>query len=297
MRLQNKILLLLVPLIVLPLLALGWTAYSLLMEDARARTQHQVTTLLEQIRFHTESLMQTARANASLFASADPVMQYIQGESDSDRKAELKDEVLDLLFNYQIAYPEYYEIRILSPEGHEELRSVIGSVQNLSTDESSTAYFLGSRDKPGIIYTAFFNNPDNNKPALLTSKPLTVITDSSKHTDSHGEVRGYLMLTVDLGIMGNSPAARRSARAAIYSLRIPAAGYCSIRQHRKLVRVCRMTCSAISAGPRTGSRHSITKATASSSTTRVSSCTTGCMHSPFTMTRNFSPRVSAWADP
>ncbi|MGD8618949.1 MAG: EAL domain-containing protein [Gammaproteobacteria bacterium] len=203
MRLQNKILLLLVPLIVLPLLILGWTAYTLLMEDARARTQHQVTTLLEQIRFHTESLMQTARANASLFASAEPVMQYVQGETDDSRKAELKQEVLELLFNYQIAYPEYYEIRILSPEGHEELRSVIGGVQNLSTDESSTAYFQGTRDMPGVIYTTFFNNPDNNKPALLASKPLTVITDSSRQTDSHGKLLGYLTLTVDLGILQN----------------------------------------------------------------------------------------------
>ncbi len=201
MRLQNKILLLLVPLIVLPLLVLGWSAYALLMEDARDRTQHQVTTLLEQIRFHTESLLQTARANASLFASAAPVTQYILTPPDDPKKPRLKNEVLDLLFNYQLAYPEYYEIRILSSDGQEELRSVIGHVENLSTDESSTAYFRGTSNKPGVIYTSFFNNPDNNKPALLTSKPLTVIR-SSKHAESYSEVHGYLMLTVDLGIMG-----------------------------------------------------------------------------------------------
>ncbi len=200
MRLQNKILLLLVPLIVMPLLVLGWSAYSLLMEDARDRTQYQVTTLLEQIRFHTESLLQTARANASLFASAEPVRQYILTDSDDRKKSRLRNEVQDLLFNYQLAYPEYYEIRILSPDGQEELRSIIGNVENLSTDESSTAYFRGSSSKPGVIYTAFFNNPDNNRPALLTSKPLTVI-GNGKQPDGHGEVYGYLVLTVDLGIM------------------------------------------------------------------------------------------------
>jgi len=202
LRLQNKILLLLVPLIVLPLLVLGWTAYTLLMEDARSRMQQQVTTLLEQISFHTESLLQTARANASLFASADPVTQFILTKPDNYKKPALKNEVMDLLFNYQLAYPEYYEIRILSRDGKEELRSVIGNVENLSTDESSTAYFRGSRDKPGVIYTTFFTNPDNNKPALLASKPLTVISNDSKYADSHGEVYGYLMLTVDLGTMG-----------------------------------------------------------------------------------------------
>jgi len=202
LRLQNKILLLLVPLVVLPLLVLGWTAYALLMEDARDRTQHQVTTLLEQIRFHTESLLQTARANASLFASADTVAEYILTKPDDIKKAALRNEVLDLLFNYQLAYPEYYEIRILSRDGQEELRSVIGNVENMSTDESATAYFRGTSKKPGVIYTSFFNNPDNNKPALLTSKPLTVISDSDGQTESHGEIYGYLMLTIDLGIMG-----------------------------------------------------------------------------------------------
>lgn len=202
MRLQNKILLLLVPLIVLPLLVLGWSAYSLLMEDARDRTQYQVTTLLEQIRFHTESLLQTARANASLFASSDPVTQYILAKPGDARKSALRRQVQDLLFNYQLAYPEYYEIRILSPTGQEELRSVIGNVENLSTDESATPYFRGTSGKPGVIYTAFFNNPDNGRPALLTSKPLTVISDTTSDQDSHGEVYGYLMLTIDLGILG-----------------------------------------------------------------------------------------------
>ncbi|MGD2111980.1 MAG: EAL domain-containing protein, partial [Gammaproteobacteria bacterium] len=202
MRLQNKILLLLVPLVVLPLLVLGWSAYSLLMEDARDRTQHQVTTLLEQIRFHTESLLQTARANASLFANAEPVMQYMLAKPGDRRKAALGHEVMELLFNYQLAYPEYYEIRILSRDGHEELRSIIGDVPNLSTDESATAYFRGSRNKPGIIYTTFFNNPDNNRPALLTSKPLTVFSGKDSPAADQGEIYGYLMLTVDLGIMG-----------------------------------------------------------------------------------------------
>lgn len=201
MRLQNKILLLLVPLIVLPLLVLGWSAYSLLMEDARDRTQYQVTTLLEQIRFHTESMLQTARANASLFASATPVTEYILADPDDRRKAALRTEVQDLLFNYQLAYPEYYEIRILSRTGQEELRSVIGNVENRSTDESATSYFRGTSNKPGVIYTEFFDNPDNDKPALLASKPLTIISSGS-HGESHGEVYGYLVLTIDLGIMG-----------------------------------------------------------------------------------------------
>ena len=196
MRLQNKILTLLVPLIVLPILVLGWTAYALLMDDARDRTQDQVTTLLEQIRFHTEAQLQTARANASLFASTELVRQYVTTAS-AQQRAELEPDVRDLLFNYQLAYPEYYEIRIISPTGREMLRTAIGNVDNLTTDESSTDYFRAASNSAGAIYTTFLNNPDNNKPALLTSKPLRFIEGKSNNR----KLYGYLMLTVDLGFL------------------------------------------------------------------------------------------------
>ncbi|MBT8121554.1 MAG: hypothetical protein KJO10_03370, partial [Gammaproteobacteria bacterium] len=137
MRLQNKILVLLVPLIVLPILALGWTAYALLLDDARQRTQQQVTALLEQIRLHKDTQLQTARANASLFASTELVKKYVSTYSASKR-ALLEQDVLDLLFNYQLAYPEYFEIRIISRDGKELLRSVIGDVENRTKDESSS---------------------------------------------------------------------------------------------------------------------------------------------------------------
>ena len=78
MQLQSKILLLLIPLIVLPLLVLGGVAYSLLMEDARDRIQYQMTTLLQQIESQTETQLHTARANASLFASNALIKQYIR---------------------------------------------------------------------------------------------------------------------------------------------------------------------------------------------------------------------------
>ena len=80
MRLQNKILLVLVPLIVLPILALGWAAYSRLMEDAHRQSHQQMTNLLEQVRYNTESQLRTARANASLFASNELIERFVRGE-------------------------------------------------------------------------------------------------------------------------------------------------------------------------------------------------------------------------
>jgi diguanylate cyclase (GGDEF)-like protein len=199
LQLQSKILFLLIPLIILPILVLGWVAYSLLMEDARSRTQYQMTTLLEQIESQTETQLRTARANASLFANTALIKQYISEQASPYGQHDLEQQIMDLLFNYQLAYPEYYEIRILTHDGKEQLRSVLGSVANRTKDESSSRYFIETSNNPGIIYTTFFRNPDNNQPALLTSKPL--YQPAKNGTDTEKELYGYLMLTINLSFL------------------------------------------------------------------------------------------------
>ena len=201
MRLQTKLLLLLIPLIVIPLLTLGWSAYSMLVEDARNRMQEQMTTLLRQISIQTGFKLRTARANASLFASTNLLRRYLQeGEASPDSEA-LKNEVLEQLFSYQIAYPEYYEIRVLSVDGIELIRSALGKVRNLATDESATDHFIASSKQTGKTYTAFFRNPDNNEPALLVSKPLFFPVADPQQKETSLELHGYLLLTVDLGFL------------------------------------------------------------------------------------------------
>jgi len=199
LQLQSKILLLLIPLIIVPILVLGWMAYSLLMEDAHDRAQHQMATLLEQIESLTETQLRTARANASLFASTSLVEQYVREPASSRHRDELEQQVMELLFNYQLAYPEYYEIRILTRDGKEQLRSVLGKVANLKTNESSSSYFIEVSNNPDTTYTTFSINPDNNQPVLLTSKPL--YRQGKKGGLEEKALYGYLILTIDLGFL------------------------------------------------------------------------------------------------
>jgi len=169
------------------------------MEDARDRIQYQMATHLQQIESQTETQLHTARANASLFASNVLIKQYIEEQKSFGNSARLEQQVMDLLFNYQLAYPEYYEIRILTRDGKEQLRSVLGNVTNLTTDESSSSYFIDTINNPDVNYTTFYRNPDNGQPVLLTSKPLFLPKD--KATSNQKELYGYLMLTIDLGFL------------------------------------------------------------------------------------------------
>ena len=110
-------------------------------------------------------------------------------------------ELHERLFNYQQAYPEYYEIRIISPEGKELLRSVLRKDGNHTTDESSIRYIMQASSEPGITYTTFYRNPDNNQPVLLASKPLRFYPKDSISKASQLHLYGYLMLTVDLNFL------------------------------------------------------------------------------------------------
>lgn len=201
MQLQSKILILLVPLLMLPILALGWASYSLLMDDAHDRTRFQMSTLLKQIESHTESQLRTARANASLFSSTDLIKRFIRADLSSTKKAALEPAVMELLFNYQLAYPEYYEIRIVTTDGKEQLRSVLGGLKNLTTDESATDYFKEVSRHSRVIYTTIFINPDNGRPTLLTSKPLLSASGKNKKQGSRTSHYGYLLLTTDLDFL------------------------------------------------------------------------------------------------
>ena len=199
MRLQTKILLMLIPLIVLPILALGWATYSGMMKDAHKQSRQQMTIALDQVQSRTETQLRTARANASLFANSKLIERFVHGDPASEPKVKLTPLILDSLFNYQMAYPEYYEIRIVSPRGKEVLRSALGDTENKYIDESDSPYFMAMQGHQGITYTTFFRNPDNNQPALLVSKPLLGSEDGNQGVNSR--LHGYLVLTVDLGFL------------------------------------------------------------------------------------------------
>ncbi|MDH3934499.1 MAG: cache domain-containing protein, partial [Gammaproteobacteria bacterium] len=198
MQLQSKILLLLIPLIILPILVLGWFAYSLLMDDARSRTRNQSATLLQQIELQTRTQLRTARANASLFSNAALIQQYIETPATSESRPLLEQQIMDLLFNYQLAYPEYYEIRIVGNDGIEQLRSALGNTVNRSINESSSNYFIEASNNPDLIHTTFFYNHDNNKTALLASKPLYV---AAQNNGVQKQLYGHLMLTIGLDFL------------------------------------------------------------------------------------------------
>ncbi|MBF0462943.1 MAG: HAMP domain-containing protein [Magnetococcales bacterium] len=192
MKLRAKIVLLLVPLIVLPLLTLGWIAFERFTNIARTTMFEQMDTLLNQMTLHVHSDLETVRSNLELFSNSDLLQRYLFADED-DRYALWQRPLLTLFANYIKAYPDYYEIRVVSPDGYEETRSTLENIPNSQDREDKSPYFRAMRQSEQTAQIFLHQNPDNQETAFLAAKKL-IIRDPAFETQE--TLRGYLFITI-----------------------------------------------------------------------------------------------------
>lgn len=201
MKLRAKLLLLLIPLVVIPLLMLGWAAYAQLTTTTLQRSLGQMEVLVDQVETNVDAHLRTARANIDLFSRSPLLEKYITTEDEAERLTLMQSSVLRLLSSYQQTYPEYYEIRILLPDGYEDTRSVLGDIPNITEEESESEYFNELQRSETAILTRLINNPDNQQIALLIGKPLMFMNRSLDPIATPQSLRGYLVITASLDFL------------------------------------------------------------------------------------------------
>jgi hypothetical protein len=129
-KLSWKLLVIVVPLIVAPLLILGWIANEQLN---RVRSEHMLMELdirVAQASRDIASILTTAKANVALFSKAEIVEKYLATKDEYERTTLVQRPLLEWFETLQREYPEYEEIRIILPDGREELRLVSSGAEN-----------------------------------------------------------------------------------------------------------------------------------------------------------------------
>ncbi|MEN8762859.1 MAG: EAL domain-containing protein [Thiogranum sp.] len=199
MKLRTKILLLLIPLIVVPMLTMGWVAYSELNEKSKQKAFAEMRAAINHLAGHLELDIETAAANIELFANHTLIRKYILTSDEEERYTLLQGPTLRALRSFQEAYPSYYEIRILLPDGYEDIRRTsITSLDNLTEEEDQNPLFLAMLRSGYSVSSLIFRNPDNGKLALFVGKPLILRDPAIDATGTPATLRGYLALTIDL---------------------------------------------------------------------------------------------------
>lgn len=198
MTLRLKLLLFLIPLLVFPLLVLGTLVFKEQAEAAKGFEFNEMRGAVDNIKEDFDTLTTTAKANIELFAENGLIKKYVLTESERARYRLMLAPLLRLLKSYQDAYPEYYEIRILMPDGYEDVRQTISPLDNVTEDENESAFFPSLVQSGDRVFTALIRNPDNQKISLLIGKALILGDPAVDHINEPPKLRGYLLLTISL---------------------------------------------------------------------------------------------------
>ncbi|WP_186764473.1 cache domain-containing protein [Pistricoccus aurantiacus] len=147
--------------------------------------------------FHVRT--EVAEANVKLFADASLMRSYALTEDEEARYALMLPSLLKLFASYLRAYPDYYEIRFLLPDGFEDVRATLTPIPNATVEEGDTFFFKALSRSEDETLSRVFTNPDNGEIALQAARPLYLIDIANDDPLGTGpRLRGYLVITMKL---------------------------------------------------------------------------------------------------
>lgn len=201
MKLQAKILVLLVPLIVVPLATVGYVAYYQLQDNVQQNSFNEMRLVLNQVESRFSENLNTAIANLDLFSSSFLVEKYALTTDEAERYGLLQRPLLNLYASYQKAYPGYYEIRFLLPDGYEAVRRSTQPDDNVTEEEAGDDFIVSFYDGGRNVRTTIRTNPDNGQLALYVGKALYFRDDSIDPLRSPEILRGSMVITDGLNYL------------------------------------------------------------------------------------------------
>ena len=199
MKLQAKLLLLVIPLIVTPLIILGGIAYVMLQATTTENVIGEMDAVVNDLNHRITTKIDNAKANISSFSNSPRIKQYLLTEDETDRMALQYRPLLKLFKSYHDAYPDYYEIRLIYPNGYEDVRSTIGNITNTVDNEFESTFFnqlLNNNENKPV--TSILSNPDNNELALYTGIKVELPDPNVDPLFAVPILKGYLAATIDL---------------------------------------------------------------------------------------------------
>jgi diguanylate cyclase len=197
-RLPTKILLLITPLVVVPILTIGIAAFGLIRDADFERAAGETATLAQQMELRLQATVSSARANLELFAQSNLLHRYIFAEEEDVRYLLLQPSLLREFASYQRAYPEYFDIRLTDATGEEDARVSLrpgvrsgGHVGNPLTSE-----YL--RTSPEATHHEFLRDPSTGELILMAGKRLAFREPYLDPITAPLQERGYLIIHVSL---------------------------------------------------------------------------------------------------
>jgi len=123
MKLRGKILTLLIPISIIPLLLVGGISYLFIQTNVKKITSSQLKTEMSQVADYIAYSIKTVNANMVLFTQNELFKKYIASPNMVQHQT-IKPLLISKFQKFQKVYPDYYDIRIYSKEGNETARVI-----------------------------------------------------------------------------------------------------------------------------------------------------------------------------
>jgi signal transduction histidine kinase/ActR/RegA family two-component response regulator len=199
MRLRRKLLLLLIPLLLLPVGTVAWVAYELLADNLIERMHQSASSLLAREAQNFQRLRADGIANLRLLEANPVLQQYLLTSDEELRYNLLQPSLLQAFAIYQEQYPYFNEIRVILPDGFEDIRRTIGFIPNTTEQEAQSPFFRTWQHLDGkTISDSIQVNPDDGELVLLLGKKLMLSHRGLDPVHARPELRGYLSITIGL---------------------------------------------------------------------------------------------------
>ena len=195
MKLNNKFICIVLPLIILPILLVGFNAYQYLYQNSKTKALFVMHSQLDLVQQQLLQELRLVQANLQLLASDTQVQQYALTEDEYNRIGIYQPAVLKRFHKYHLAHPNYQEIRFVLPDGFQE------------SYWAPPLYYQGDKDEAQSVWLNRFKHTKVKtlKELYLTERPLLKayqeLRIKNKATDGYHDekqLRGYLAVTVQL---------------------------------------------------------------------------------------------------
>lgn len=198
MNISNKILLICLPMVILPLLSLGFIGFVKMDDEIHNSVLRERENLLDQISDQVQHILNIVDANSRLMAESRVLQKYLTTENATDRYSIFLPSLIAEVQAYQRIFPEYYRFSILTPEGIEDCR-ISSSTQDITLHNlSNSSLFIEMQHKANPVFSSFSPDPHTGQFTYQLARKMYLVNDAWAEKMAEPVLRGYMVINVDM---------------------------------------------------------------------------------------------------
>ncbi|WP_026180118.1 bifunctional diguanylate cyclase/phosphodiesterase [Hahella ganghwensis] len=199
-NLRLKIFLVVLPLITLPLIAIGSMSYLYMRENSLRILENQMELALRSLSSELSKELATARANLDLFATNEVIGRYL-ALPETTRYRVMQPAVLSILSDYRRAFPQYTEIGIYLPDGRADTL-VVDEFASPSDKEDFHKRLIS--ESPKFMDKLYFDNSSGGFIDYVIAQRILAPEDETPGTGTGiSRYKGYLVLVLRIPNINN----------------------------------------------------------------------------------------------